>query len=88
MRGKGAEQHDEGLDLAAGAAVGVELIDHGHECSDSGVHLQLINITADLLDGFVDNALVLLGVFLAIACQIHEIPAPVKETLRALDGLV
>ena len=74
--------------VALGQAVGVELVDHGHERSDSGIHLEAVDILSDLLDGLVDDGLVLGGDFLVVGRDIHEVPAAVKEALGAFDGVV
>ena len=86
--GKGAEQQAEHLHVALGAAIGVELVDHGHHGGDSGVHLQLVDILADLLDGLVDDGLVLGGDGLLSGGDILQIEAAVQEALAALDSLV
>ena len=88
VRREGAEHEQKLLKVALGQAVGVELVDHGHERGDSGIHLEAVDILSDLLDGLVDDGLVLGGDFLVVGRDIHEVPAAVKEALGAFDGVV
>ena len=88
MGGEGAEQQAQHLHVALGAAVGIELVDHGHHGGNGGVHLQLVDVLRHLLDGLVDDGLVLGRDALLSGSDILQVEAAVQEALAALDGLV
>ena len=88
VRRKRAEQEQQLLHVALRAAVGGKLVDHGHHGRDGGVHLQFVDILRDLLDGLVDDRLVLVRDGRIVRAALGQIPDTVEEALRALDGLV
>ena len=88
MGGKGIEQQQQVLHIAPGAAVGGELIDHGHHGGNGGVHLQGIDVLGDLLDGLVDDGLVGRGHLITLSGVLRQVPHTVQEPLGALDGIV
>lgn len=59
VRRKRAEQKQQLLHVALRAAVGRKLIGHAHHGRNGGVHLQLVDVLGDLLDGLMDDRLVL-----------------------------
>ena len=88
VRRKGREHEQQLLKIAAGEAVGVELVDHRHERGDGGVHLERVDVVRDLLDGLVDDGLVLLGNGLVRRRHLREVPHAVEEALAALHRVV
>ena len=88
VRREGREHEQQLLKIAAGEAVGVELVDHRHERGDGGVHLERVDVVRDLLDGLVDDGLVLLGNGLVRRRHLCEVPHAVEEALAALHRVV
>ena len=74
MGGEGVQQQEQILQVAPGAAVGVQLVHHGHHSGDGGVHLQTVHILCDLLDGLVDDGRVLFGNAIFLRHLIGEVP--------------
>ena len=88
MRRKRAEQEQQLLHVALRAAVGGKLVSHGHHGRDGSIHLQLVNVLRDLLDGLMDDRLVLVRNGQIVRAALGQVPDAVEEALRALDGLV
>ena len=89
MGGEGGEHQQQGLHVAPAGAIGVEVVDQGHQGSDSGVELHGLDVLGHLLDGLVDGSLIGLGVRLTGVLLLGgQVPHPVQESLAAPDGVI
>ena len=87
MGSKRVQQLDDRLQLSlGGTAVVVQGVDQGHELSNGGIHLQGLDVCANLLDGLVHQGLDLGAVALALHQLVAQGPHAVQEAVAAGNG--